>query len=61
MVFHLNRFIFYVFIGEGYDEYQPLWFTKAEDPLTGSLFHNFNGTYWDCKERGDWSRCPDIY
>lgn len=37
------------------------WFDLYNDPDTGTLYHVFNGKYWDCKLRGDWHRCPDIY
>ncbi|CAI4231470.1 unnamed protein product [Auanema sp. JU1783] len=47
--------------GRGYEEYTPLWFTKTQDELTGALIHKFKYDYWDCKERHDWSRCPNIF
>ncbi|EYC02747.1 hypothetical protein Y032_0098g3104 [Ancylostoma ceylanicum] len=47
--------------GLSYEEYQPKWFQKTQDELTGTLIHKFLGAYWDCKEKGDWSGCPSIF
>ena len=41
--------------------YTPRWFVQEEDAETGNLIHRYTGEYWQCKERQDWSRCPDIY
>lgn len=42
-------------------EYEPKWFRKQIDPQTGNIIHLYTDEYWSCKERQDWSRCPDIY
>jgi len=43
-------------------EYQPKWFEKVNDPHTGTLIYSLiNNAYWKCKEKCDWSRCPDIF
>ncbi|KAI6187909.1 Oxysterol-binding protein [Aphelenchoides besseyi] len=47
--------------GLAYPEYKPIWFEKGQDDYTGSVFHLFNGEYWKCKEKQDWSRCPTIF
>ncbi|XP_003427315.3 oxysterol-binding protein 1 isoform X3 [Nasonia vitripennis] len=47
--------------GLPYSAYEPLWFKKQEDPYTDSLCHMYNGEYWDCKNKQDWSRCPNIF
>ncbi|KAK6745322.1 hypothetical protein RB195_011819 [Necator americanus] len=47
--------------GLSYEEYQPKWFQKTQDELTGTLLHKYMGTYWECKEKGDWSGCPSIF
>ncbi|XP_034945715.1 oxysterol-binding protein 1 isoform X2 [Chelonus insularis] len=47
--------------GLPYHGYEPLWFTKQEDKFTDSLCHVYNHEYWECKNKGDWSRCPDIF
>ena len=41
--------------------YEPKWFKKQTDPITGNTIHIFTNEYWQCKEKQDWSRCPDIY
>lgn len=42
---------------------QPVWFTKKYDPLTNTMYHVYNGGYWEAKEEGDWSKLnlPDLY
>ena len=47
--------------GQEYVGYEPLWFKRETDPQTGNLIHTFNQEYWNCKEKQDWSHCPDIY
>ncbi|XP_012279948.1 oxysterol-binding protein 1 isoform X2 [Orussus abietinus] len=44
-----------------YEPYEPVWFKKQQDPYTESLCHMYTGEYWDCKSKGDWSRCPNIF
>jgi len=48
-------------VGREYRGYEPKWFAKQSDPLTGNLIHMFTHEYWDCKQRQDWTRCPDIF
>ncbi|WKY01932.1 hypothetical protein Q1695_015724 [Nippostrongylus brasiliensis] len=47
--------------GLAYEEYQPKWFTKTQDELTSTLIHKYLGEYWEKKEKGDWSGCPQIF
>ncbi|XP_077310818.1 oxysterol-binding protein 1-like [Lithobates pipiens] len=50
--------------GEGespVDPYKPQWFDRKMDPVTKEMMHIYRGTYWDAKERQDWSTCPDIF
>lgn len=47
--------------GNDYKGYTPKWFQKEEDVQTGAVIHAFTGEYWQCKEKGKWTRCPDIY
>ena len=42
-------------------DYEPAWFKKIIDPYTNQPIHVTKNEYWDCKERKDWKRCPDIY
>ena len=47
--------------GRPYMPYEPIWFTKTKDPITGNPVHMYSGEYWKCKERQDWSKCPKIF
>lgn len=40
---------------------KPLWFSLQADPLSGLQIHIYNGKYWDCKKKQNWSKCPDIF
>ena len=42
-------------------DYEPCWFKKTIDPFTNQPIHIFQNEYWDCKERQDWKRCPNLY
>ena len=50
-----------VLLGVEYPGWQPRWFKKTIDKFTGNPIHEFTKEYWDCKQKQDWSRCPDIY
>ena len=41
--------------------YQPTWFKKEVDPITGNMLHVFTGKYWEHKAKSQWDICPDIY
>lgn len=47
--------------GQPYIPYEPVWFKKNKDPITDNPVHMFMDTYWKCKDKQDWSACPDIY
>ncbi|XP_071998099.1 oxysterol-binding protein 2 isoform X4 [Engystomops pustulosus] len=47
--------------GNDYEGYQPLWFERKVDPHTNDLMCIYKGGYWECKEKQDWSKCPDIF
>lgn len=47
--------------GRPYPSYEPLWFKKEKDPITGNLIHTYKKTYWERKEAQEWTACPDIY
>lgn len=47
--------------GRPYVPYEPTWFKKSKDPITGSPVHIYNHEYWNCKESQHWARCPNIY
>ena len=42
-------------------EPDPIWFKKSRDPLTNEERFTFTNEYWDCKNRQDWSKCPEIF
>lgn len=48
-------------LGTPYDPYKALWFERKKDPVTKELTHIYRGGYWECKEKQDWSSCPDIF
>ncbi|XP_022106011.1 oxysterol-binding protein 1-like isoform X2 [Acanthaster planci] len=47
--------------GKPFDSYKPIWFDRKMDPLTKTVTHIYNNRYWECKEKGEWSECPDIF
>ncbi|XP_065584548.1 oxysterol-binding protein 1-like [Artemia franciscana] len=46
-------------------QYEPIWFKKEMDtsmyPIDDSVYHLYKGKYWECKEKQNWSVCPDIF
>jgi oxysterol-binding protein 1 len=42
-------------------EWKPKWFSKKRDDLTGEMYWDFHGDYWEKRADGDWSRCDDIF
>ncbi|XP_022252408.1 oxysterol-binding protein 1-like [Limulus polyphemus] len=47
--------------GRPYPGYEPIWFKKETDPVTGNPVHIFQGKYWESKTKQDWSACPNIF
>jgi hypothetical protein len=43
------------------EEHEPAWFKRVCDPYTNQMVYLSNNEYWDCKERKDWKRCPDLF
>jgi len=42
--------------------YTPTWFKSVVDPLNGGkMIHEYQGGYWDAKDKQDWNMCPDIF
>lgn len=63
---YLSMFFFFFlhtfsFSGREYVGYEPIWFKKETDKITGNLIHMYKGNYWEYKDKQDWSMCPDIY
>ncbi|XP_030647291.1 oxysterol-binding protein 2 isoform X1 [Chanos chanos] len=44
-----------------YEGYQPVWFHKRTDPVTGESTFVYKGGYWEAKDKQDWSMCPEIF
>ena len=42
-------------------DYKPCWLKTVVDPFTNQPIHVYTNEYWECKERQDWSRCPDLF
>ncbi|XP_026475053.1 oxysterol-binding protein 1 isoform X2 [Ctenocephalides felis] len=47
--------------GRPYPPYEPLWFTREQEPGTENVVHVYSGKYWEAKAKQDWSNCPDIF
>ncbi|PAA85237.1 hypothetical protein BOX15_Mlig004611g1, partial [Macrostomum lignano] len=47
--------------GHGSSDHQAAWFKPKKDPISGGTIHCFTGEYWDCKQRSEWSKCPDLF
>ena len=42
-------------------KYEPTWFKKTIDPATNEPIYTFENKYWGCKQKQDWSKCPQIF
>ncbi|GJQ81348.1 Osbp [Trypoxylus dichotomus] len=47
--------------GQPFKQYEPIWFKQVKDEDTGGVIHKYTGKYWECKNKQDWSMCPDIF
>lgn len=47
--------------GHVYQAYEPLWFKKEMDSFTGNISYIYKGNYWESKEKGQWTMCPNIF
>lgn len=47
--------------GRPYPIFEPIWFRKEKEEGTDNVIHVYNGQYWDCKSKQDWSKCPSIF
>ncbi|XP_013788509.2 oxysterol-binding protein 1-like [Limulus polyphemus] len=47
--------------GRPYLGYEPIWFRKQTDPITGNPVHIYQGKYWESKAKQDWNACQDIF
>lgn len=47
--------------GRPYTPYEPVWFERRKEDDSDTIFHVYKNTYWQAKEKQDWSECPDIF
>jgi len=48
--------------GREYEGVKPTWFATVPDQFNGGkLIHEYQGGYWEAKEKQDWSMCQDIF
>lgn len=43
------------------ETWTPLWFEEVIEEETGDKFFKINDKYWQKKQEGDWSVCPDLF
>lgn len=41
--------------------WEPFWFDKVTDEVTGGTDYRYKGTFFEHMQTGDWSMCPDIF
>ncbi|KAK9888767.1 hypothetical protein WA026_000994 [Henosepilachna vigintioctopunctata] len=46
--------------GHSVQPYRPIWFNVIRKE-NGRVEHIYKGNYWKCKEKQNWSVCPDIF
>lgn len=46
---------------EAGEVWEPRWFKKISDPVTGGIDYEYGGEFFEKQAVGDWSRCPDIF
>lgn len=46
---------------ESSGEHKPQWFYPVYDQNNGEISYRFNNKYWEKREQGDWSNCPDLF
>lgn len=42
-------------------KWEPLWFDKVIDEATGRMDYRYKGTFFEQRQKGDWSMCPKIF
>lgn len=55
------KYILFCILGDNHQSYEPIWFQRKKDKCTGVVSYVYNHQYWQCKKKGDWSQCPDIF
>lgn len=46
---------------KNHDDVKPLWFVQEYEEFSEKPVWKYTGTYWKCKEKQDWSKCPDLW
>uniref|UniRef100_A0AAZ3P3H0 Oxysterol-binding protein n=1 Tax=Oncorhynchus tshawytscha TaxID=74940 RepID=A0AAZ3P3H0_ONCTS len=46
---------------EATDGFQPQWFHKRKNAITGETTFVYKGGYWEAKDSQDWSTCSEIF
>uniref|UniRef100_A0A8C7QHA6 Oxysterol-binding protein n=1 Tax=Oncorhynchus mykiss TaxID=8022 RepID=A0A8C7QHA6_ONCMY len=44
-----------------YEGFQPQWFHKRKNAITGETTFVYKGGYWEAKDSQDWSTCSEIF
>ncbi|XP_029618893.1 oxysterol-binding protein 2 isoform X2 [Salmo trutta] len=47
--------------GREYEGFQPQWFHKRKNDITGETTFVYKGGYWEAKDSQDWSTCSEIF
>uniref|UniRef100_A0A4W5RIS5 Oxysterol binding protein 2b n=1 Tax=Hucho hucho TaxID=62062 RepID=A0A4W5RIS5_9TELE len=47
--------------GREYEGFQPQWFHKRMNAITGETNFVYKGGYWEAKDSQDWSMCTEIF
>ncbi|XP_052334814.1 oxysterol-binding protein 2-like isoform X2 [Oncorhynchus keta] len=47
--------------GREYEGFQPQWFHKRKNAITGETTFVYKGGYWEAKDSQDWSMCSEIF
>ncbi|XP_041757048.1 oxysterol-binding protein 2 isoform X1 [Coregonus clupeaformis] len=47
--------------GREYEGFQPQWFHKRTNAITGETNFVYKGGYWEAKDSQDWSMCTEIF
>ncbi|CAB1322004.1 unnamed protein product, partial [Coregonus sp. 'balchen'] len=47
--------------GREYEGFQPQWFHKRTNAITGETNFVYKGGYWEAKDSQDWSMCSEIF
>lgn len=57
----ISTYFLSLFVGRPYAPYKPVWFDQTKEDDSDVVRHIYKGTYWEAKEKQNWSECPDIF